>query len=98
MADGRPAYPHGLNKVGLKRRGFTLEQRTRLKQAYKILWFSGLSMSTAIARVREAIPADPHVDELLTFIETSKRGIKQPPRKAGHPAESNGETAELTLI
>ena len=72
---GRPAAPHGINSVGLKRRGFTLEQRSRLKNAFKILEHSGLPFSKAIDRVEAEIENDEYIKNLINFIRTSERGI-----------------------
>jgi UDP-N-acetylglucosamine acyltransferase len=79
MAFGRPeATVQGINTIGLKRRGFKLDERTRLKAAYKTLWFSGLSLQDAVAQVLVDAPDDQHVAELITFIQASKRGIRRP--------------------
>ncbi len=72
---GRPAAPHGINSVGLKRRGFSLEQRTRLKNAFKILEHSGLPFSKAVDRIEEEIENDEYIKNLINFIRTSERGI-----------------------
>ncbi|MBX2861785.1 MAG: acyl-ACP--UDP-N-acetylglucosamine O-acyltransferase [Vampirovibrio sp.] len=79
MTDGRPqAVIVGLNRVGLKRRGYGLDTRNRLKKAYQLLWFSGMNQSQAIETIRTEIDPDPAVEELVTFVETSKRGIHKP--------------------
>lgn len=64
----------GLNSVGLKRAGFSLEQRSSLKEAYATLFGKGLNLSQAL----EAINKSKHtleVEHLLRFIRHSKRGI-----------------------
>lgn len=81
MSEGRPqATIVGLNKIGLKRRGVSIEQRTHIKRAYQLLWFSDLNHPDAIARIQEdeALAADPLVQELVSFVQTSKRGIHRP--------------------
>jgi len=72
---GRPVAPHGINSVGLKRRGFTLEQRSRLKTAFRILEHSGLPFSKAVNKVEEEVPSDEYIKKLIEFIRTSERGI-----------------------
>lgn len=72
---GHPVAPHGINSVGLKRRGFTLEQRTRLKNAFKILEHSGLPFSKAVDKVEAEIENDEYIVKLINFIRTSERGI-----------------------
>ena len=81
-ADGRPLMLMGLNRVGLKRAGFSIEQRNNLKQAYHLLFFSSLNQQDAVEAVRAKIKNDPNVDELLEFVVNSKRGIHRPSSEA----------------
>jgi UDP-N-acetylglucosamine acyltransferase len=89
MAGGAPASLAGINKIGLKRRGFDLHARTRIKNAYQLLWFSDLNQSQAIEAVEAEMGSDPQIQELLTFVRNSKRGIRRPPRhkRGGQRAE-----------
>jgi UDP-N-acetylglucosamine acyltransferase len=45
-----------------------------LKQAYQILYRSGLKLEQALARIETEIPTD-HTLHLVRFIRSSKRGI-----------------------
>lgn len=74
MADGSPSFITGLNKVGLKRAGFTEEQTRAIKNAYKALFLQSRSLSEGIEALRE-LPPSPEVQNLMSFIERSKRGI-----------------------
>lgn len=65
----------GLNTVGLMRNNFPEEVRRVLKHAYKILFLSHLNVSQAIEHIKKDIPSIPEIKHLITFIETSKRGI-----------------------
>lgn len=64
----------GLNVVGLRRAGLTSQERQTLKDAFRILFRSGLMLSTATAQLRQTSDS-PLVLELCEFIETSERGI-----------------------
>ena len=67
----------GLNIVGLRRAGFTAEQRKQMKQAFGILYRSGLNTTQA----REALLADttnPFAVEMGEFLARAKRGICRP--------------------
>ncbi|MDD2889626.1 MAG: acyl-ACP--UDP-N-acetylglucosamine O-acyltransferase [bacterium] len=75
LAASDPLKIHGLNIVGLKRRNFPPKTLKTLKQAFQILLFSNLNTSQAIAQMKKELPLIPEVKHLLTFIETSKRGI-----------------------
>lgn len=73
--DGRPARIIGTNVIGLRRRGLSQDERTELKRAYKYLWFSDLSTKEAIDKIKEEITTNKYVDNLVSFIEASKRGV-----------------------
>jgi UDP-N-acetylglucosamine acyltransferase len=66
---------YGLNTVGLKRHGFSNEDVSELKQAYKILFRGNLGMSEAIKKVQEELPYTEHIAYLIEFIQKNKRGI-----------------------
>ncbi len=74
-AAGYRARLFGLNSVGLRRHGFTTERVSSLKQAYRLLFRSGLRLAEATKRVGEQFQANQDVKQLLTFVEGSKRGI-----------------------
>ena len=72
---GNPPSLYGLNSVGLERRGFSPEVRKALKQAYRLVFMSGLNVSQGIARAEEEAELIPEVLHFLTFIKSSERGI-----------------------
>jgi UDP-N-acetylglucosamine acyltransferase len=74
-AQGDRAELVGLNTVGLTRHGFTVEQITRIKEAYRILFRSKLGLNEALAKVRAEHGGNPEIDELMDFITRSTRGI-----------------------
>jgi UDP-N-acetylglucosamine acyltransferase len=65
--------PKGLNLVGLRRAGFSKEEIGALKNAYRILYRSGLKLEEALAQM-EALGTE-HTRHLVRFIRGSKRGI-----------------------
>ncbi|MFP3867414.1 MAG: acyl-ACP--UDP-N-acetylglucosamine O-acyltransferase [Desulfobacteraceae bacterium] len=75
MAVGNRAKLVGLNLVGLKRAGYDSTFLEILKNAYNLLFLSGLNMKEAIVRVRQELPDSPEIQNLLRFIETSERGL-----------------------
>jgi UDP-N-acetylglucosamine acyltransferase len=82
MAAGEKASPHGVNVEGLKRRGFTSETITALRQAYKVLYKDGLSFEDAKVEIQKMVAAhaaDAATAEKLAqfhdFIAASTRGI-----------------------
>jgi len=64
----------GLNLVGLRRAGFPAAEIHALKNAYRILYRSGLKLQDALARVEAEAPTS-HTRHLIDFIRSSKRGI-----------------------
>lgn len=75
MVDGHPARVYGLNAIGLKRFKIPLQSIKYLKTAFRILFYMKLSTSTALKKIRDEIPEDPHITYLVNFIENSKRGL-----------------------
>ncbi len=74
MLTGNPGRVNGLNSVGLRRGGFSVEQRNRIKQAYKIL-YSGISFKEAADRIEKELGQYDEVTLMLDMVRTSKRGI-----------------------
>jgi UDP-N-acetylglucosamine acyltransferase len=75
MAVGNRAKLVGLNLVGLKRHGFTDATLQPLKRAYELLFLSELNQKEAVTRIKEELPLTPEIQHLLTFLETSERGL-----------------------
>lgn len=75
VAGMRPPRILGINAVGLRRRGFDRERIDALRRMIRILCFSDLNTTQAIARIEADFPAGPDRDELLGFVRASKRGI-----------------------
>lgn len=74
-AQGNRARLFGLNTVGLKRRNFPPETIRHLKQAYRLLFLSGLTTSQALERITAEVPTCAEIQHLVHFIKTSDRGI-----------------------
>ena len=74
-ASGSPAEPHGINLTGLKRRGFTEERTRRIRQAYKLLYRSGLRLEEALDQLKRLAAGDDDLERFGHFISESARGI-----------------------
>jgi UDP-N-acetylglucosamine acyltransferase len=72
---GNRARIYGMNLVGLRRRGFTVEAIAALRQAYRVLLQSGLTTSAALVRLEQDGPHTPEVRTVVDFIRSSTRGI-----------------------
>lgn len=75
MAAGDRAALHGLNVVGLKRRGFGAATLAALRSAYRTMFRSGLRVQDALEAIRAESGDDPCVAHFAEFIERSQRGI-----------------------
>ncbi len=75
MVDGHPARIYSINRVGLKRAGFAIEDIRTIKQAYEIIFFSEHTRPVAIKLARERFPDNPLVEKLLKFLLSSRRGV-----------------------
>ncbi len=75
VAAGDRARLHGLNVIGLQRRGFDKATISELRGAYRILFQSSLKLRDALAQLRERYPHSERVEQLARFIESSERGI-----------------------
>jgi UDP-N-acetylglucosamine acyltransferase len=75
MVDGIPARVRGLNIIGLRRSGFTQEQRTRIKNIYRLLYNRHLTRDDAIAMVERSFGGDEFAEGILTFVRSLRRGL-----------------------
>ena len=75
MVEGSPASVRGTNAIGLKRRGVVPKGRTAIKEAYKILFRSGLNLKSAIEKISEIEGDFPELKVLLDFVSSTKRGL-----------------------
>ena len=79
MVDGNPLAVRGLNLEGLRRRGFSPERITAIKQMHRLLYRQGLTLDaarSAIAALPEQHPqAAADIAAMLDFLNTSARGI-----------------------
>jgi UDP-N-acetylglucosamine acyltransferase len=75
LIEGNPSRAYGLNSVGLRRAGFTVEERNQIKKFYKILYDPKLNVSQAIDAMKAEVTSDPG-RELIAFLEApSERGV-----------------------
>lgn len=75
IIQGNHAKCYGLNRLGLKRRGFSRETMDKLNHAFHLLLSSKLNTTQAVESIRSEITDCSEVDLLAEFIESSKRGV-----------------------
>lgn len=76
MVSGNPAKSHGLNIEGMRRKGWSKQTIDYLRQAYRVIFRSGLTKEEAIVAVSEQLlPQEPLVQLLLDSLIHSERGL-----------------------
>jgi UDP-N-acetylglucosamine acyltransferase len=65
----------GVNSVGLKRKGFSVEKINQILDIYRTIYNKGLNTTQAIDFIEEEFPVTDERDEIITFIRESSRGI-----------------------
>ncbi len=66
----------GINKLGLKRRGFSRDAISKLDTAFRIIFRSpNLLLKDALELTKKEIKGQPEVDCLVKFFEESQRGV-----------------------
>jgi UDP-N-acetylglucosamine acyltransferase len=79
MISGNPSAAYGINSEGLKRRGFSPEQISAVKRAYKMVFRQDLTIEQAIDAIEQAMQADPSNASAMRlmsdFLRTADRGI-----------------------
>jgi len=76
IADGNPAKPRGINKIGLERHRFPPLEIRAIRDAYKTLYMRNLLLEESLCRLEEAEgDGDEHVLFLARFVRASQRGI-----------------------
>jgi len=75
MAVGQPAAAHSVNSEGLKRRGYTPEQIRSIRNAFRLLYRSGLKLADATAQLEALAHEQPELRPIVEFLPTSTRSI-----------------------
>ena len=65
----------GVNSVGLKRRGFSLDKINHILDIYRILFVRGYNTTKALNIIEADIPVSDERDEIITFVRETGRGI-----------------------
>lgn len=75
ITDGRPAIVRGVNKVGLRRNGFSRAEIDNLRKAFRIIWFEKHNLAHSLVILETEVEQDDHIKHLVEFLKTSKRGV-----------------------
>jgi UDP-N-acetylglucosamine acyltransferase len=75
ISQGNHAKCYGLNRIGMKRKGYPKETIEKLHHAYHLLLNAKLNTTQAVERIEAEIFDCSEVDYLVEFIKTSQRGV-----------------------
>ena len=73
--DGHSGYVVGLNQIGLRRAGYTREEISRLKAAYRVIYRSSLTWTEILSRIKAEFPEPPAAEFHRFLSASSTRGI-----------------------
>lgn len=75
LGSGMPYRLGGLNIVGLKRKGFSLDVRNELTKAFKITFRMNLKLEDSIKKIKDELKPIDEINYWVNFCTSSKRGI-----------------------
>lgn len=75
MVSGNPAKAHGLNKEGMRRKGWSKDTIKALDEAYRLVFRSGLLRDEALDELTKLVEKEPKIQLLIDSINNSKRGL-----------------------
>lgn len=84
LTDGSTGMIVGLNRIGLRRAGLPREAVQQLKEAYRLIYRSGLAFDEMVAALEERFSAGP-ASQFAPFFRSSRRGFVQERRSPPRP-------------
>ena len=75
LAAGSPLVYSGINSIGLKRRGFSSEDRKEIKSIYKEYFLSNDNRKNNLEKISSNFVNSEFKNNIIKFIESSERGI-----------------------
>ncbi|OGJ88605.1 MAG: acyl-[acyl-carrier-protein]--UDP-N-acetylglucosamine O-acyltransferase, partial [Candidatus Raymondbacteria bacterium RifOxyB12_full_50_8] len=78
LADGSPAQPVTINKVGMQRNGRSEDAVSAVTKAFRILFRSSLTLEAALTQLEQEYPNVAEVKDMIQFARTSERGLARP--------------------
>lgn len=74
LASGNPARAVGINKEGLKRRGFSTDTIQALHKSFRLM-FKSTDKAGSAPELAALVETHPEVERLVTFVKNSERGV-----------------------
>jgi UDP-N-acetylglucosamine acyltransferase len=87
---GHRGWLAGLNRVGLKRRGFSTPDIQKIYKAYKAIFFGAGTLTERVTAVAQTYAGDPHVTRMVDFIRAGKSRRLSTPRAGRDEDDKTG--------
>lgn len=75
IAMGEPLVYAGLNKIGLRRRGFSKDDLDNIKKAYRYIYQSEMMKKDALKAIKDNMEITDNIKLIIDFVEKSERGM-----------------------
>lgn len=77
IANNEPLAYEGINKVGLRRRGFLNDDINGISDAYRLIYRSGMNRTQALKALEEKFEENRayYLEEIIDFLKASSRGM-----------------------
>ena len=98
IMQGMAGEIRGVNVVGLRRRGFKSDAIQALREAYKIVWRSGLPKPDAIAELEKSYGQFPEIQTLIEFLRASDHGHMGRARDSHRPPPAAPQDPEDEML
>lgn len=78
IADGFPAHMRVINKVGMERAGYSADEISEVRKAFRMLFMREMRLEEAVNEVRQTFPDSRNITLMLDAIKSSQRGLARP--------------------
>lgn len=82
IAEGNPARMRVVNRVGMERAGYSVEQISNVRRAFRSLFVNDMIFSEALKLVRAELGHLDYIQKMLHATDESKRGLARPDQEA----------------
>ena len=78
IAEGFPARMRVINKVGMERAGYSNEEISDVRKAFRILFMRETRLEEAVNEVKDTFPESVNIQLMIDGIASSQRGLDRP--------------------
>ena len=78
IAEGLPARMRVINKVGMERAGYSSDEISDVRKAFRILFMREKRLEDAVNEVKDTFPESENIQLMIDGITSSQRGLARP--------------------